>query len=598
MRSSGLILVTVFCSGLGSPFPEPEAEADPAYGVIKTIKIWDEDSSGRELLEDALEISDEEIDINALLDQENRNEEEPQAQARNLVGYIDGSGNFIDNGHGGHHQHHHHEQSHKSHHDDERHASHYNAIIPKKAASNKFPYNLNEVNTKALATDVFDQFPNNVTVDPNTGRKCFKKMMLTEYTDYTDVMTCVHKSEKRCHTTYVTDFKGHQEQKCDEKFEKRCSIYYENVAQNDEVEVCKTSLCQDCTRQGPDECETVYDTVCETIRKVHDVEDDVVNCETVEEEKCENVPDGPFTTKQVCDKWPVQKCEVNKVKVRKTTPETACREEPRTLCAPRGCFQEQCTSCENQVKAVVVAKPVEECDLEPQKTCRHVTKLVPYLRAVEECVDVPQEVCGVSRVDPVKKKRPSIQWWCVDPEEPEEPEEPKEPKEPEDLCNNNSDCQQGWLCNSDKKCEYPPGKVLLRRVVFTGFNGTVDGESATTVLFGEKTRTYPNGVSCDFTAYPKTHFDSSLGRVSFDDRESLGSCWEFPLNAKLSDGGSVGVTGTASWADVKMCVDWFNKNNLPWTCDLVPEQNKIVSAERHYKLSCREGGECDKILSA
>ena len=64
-----------------------------------------------------------------------------------------------------------------------------------------------------------------------------------------------------------------------------------------------------------------------------------------------------------------------------------------------------------------MAKPVEECDLEPQKTCRHVTKLVPYLRAVEECVDVPQEVCGVSRVDPVKKKRPSIQWWCVDPDQ-------------------------------------------------------------------------------------------------------------------------------------------------------------------------------------
>ena len=60
------------------------------------------------------------------------------------------------------------------------------------------------------------------------------------------------------------------------------------------------------------------------------------------------------------------------------------------------------------------------------------TKLVPYLRAVEECVDVPQEVCGVSRVDPVKKKRPSIQWWCVDPEQPvlaastveEDPEQP------------------------------------------------------------------------------------------------------------------------------------------------------------------------------
>ena len=229
MKSTGLILITVFCSGLGSPSPEPEA-----------------------------------------------------ATARNLVGYIDGSGNFFENNQDDHH---HQSQSHEVHHADQIHASH-----PKEVDT--LLYKLNEINTKALATDIFDQNPNNVTVDGATGRKCIKKVMLTEYTDYTDVMTCVHKSEKRCHTTYVTDFKGHQEQKCDEKFEKRCTIYYENVAQNDEVEVCKTSLCQDCSRKGPKECETVYDTVCETIRKVHDVEDDVVNCETVEEEKCEDVPDG------------------------------------------------------------------------------------------------------------------------------------------------------------------------------------------------------------------------------------------------------------------------------------------------------------------
>ena len=94
----------------------------------------------------------------------------------------------------------------------------------------------------------------------------------------------------------------------------------------------------------------------------------------------------------------------------------------------------------------------------------------------------------------------------------------------------NSDCQQGWLCNSDNKCEFPRGKVLLKRVVFTGFNESVDVESATTVLFGEKTRQSPDGVTCDFTAYPKDHFDSTLGRVSFDDRQSLGSCWEVIKN--------------------------------------------------------------------
>ena len=273
MKSTGLILVLVFCSGLGSPFPEPAA--DPAYGVIKTVQIYDEDSSGRELLEDALEIRDDEINLNILLDQENENEEEPP-------GYIDGSGNFI----GSHHHHHH--ENHDGHHADQRHESHHNVVQqPKEVAT----FDTNEVDTKALFTDIFDQNPNNATVDPATGRKCIKKMMLTEYTDYTDVMTCVHKSEERCHTSYVTDFRGHQEQKCDEKFEKRCSIYYENVAQNDEVEVCKTSLCQDCSREGPEECETVYDTVCETIKKVHNVEDDVVNCETVEEEKCKDVPD-------------------------------------------------------------------------------------------------------------------------------------------------------------------------------------------------------------------------------------------------------------------------------------------------------------------
>merc|ERR1719429_687899 len=115
MRSSGLVLITFFSSTLSSPFPGPEAEADPAYGVIKTIKIWDEDTTGRELLEDALEISDDEIDLNALLEQENRYEKEPQA--RNLVGYIDGSGNFIGNRQGSHHHHHH--QSHDEHHDDQ-----------------------------------------------------------------------------------------------------------------------------------------------------------------------------------------------------------------------------------------------------------------------------------------------------------------------------------------------------------------------------------------------------------------------------------------------------------------------------------------------
>ena len=41
---------------------------------------------------------------------------------------------------------------------------------------------------------------NKTTVD-KYGRTCVKKLMLTTYTDFTEVMTCVHKSKERCHTT-------------------------------------------------------------------------------------------------------------------------------------------------------------------------------------------------------------------------------------------------------------------------------------------------------------------------------------------------------------------------------------------------------------
>ena len=50
------------------------------------------------------------------------------------------------------------------------------------------------------------------------------------------------------------------------------------------------------------------------------------------------------------------------------------------------------------------------------QVCRHVTKLVPRLKAVEQCVEVPQEVCGVSKIRPEKKTRPSIQNWCIHPD--------------------------------------------------------------------------------------------------------------------------------------------------------------------------------------
>ena len=48
-----------------------------------------------------------------------------------------------------------------------------------------------------------------------------------------------------------------------------------------------------------------------------------------------------FLTKLECDTWPVEKCSVDKVKVKKTTPDTFCSEQSRQLCAPKGCAEKQ-----------------------------------------------------------------------------------------------------------------------------------------------------------------------------------------------------------------------------------------------------------------
>ena len=73
--------------------------------------------------------------------------------------------------------------------------------------------------------------------------------------------------------------------------------------------------------------------------------------------------------------------------------------------------------CVDKVKAVIISKPVEECDMEPQRECKQITKLVPGLVPQEECVQVPKEVCAMSKINPKKIKVPFIKNWCYDPKE-------------------------------------------------------------------------------------------------------------------------------------------------------------------------------------
>merc|ERR1712080_28541 len=192
------------------------------------------------------------------------------------------------------------------------------------------------------------------------GKKCIDKVEMVEETEYDDVVQCDHSYDRRCHTTYVTNYESQQEEDCDENFRKSCFIEYESE--------------------------------CWTKQEVHDVQDDVVECETVVEEKCEDNTSG-YTTTTDCSKWPKEVCNVSKKQVKKYTPITACTKEPRELCAPAGCgFKEGSEECFEKVQTVVQDAPKEQCTLEPP----------------EECVDVPKEVCTRSRTNPRKVKKPVV----------------------------------------------------------------------------------------------------------------------------------------------------------------------------------------------
>jgi len=268
------------------------------------------------------------------------------------------------------------------------------------------------------AVDVDVSFPAVAGASPGSdGKRCIDKVEMVEETEYDDVVQCDHSYDKRCHTTYVTNYESQQEEECEENFRKSCFIEYEKIAFNETVEICRTPLVKDCDVQGPEICRTEYESECWTKQEVHDVEDDVVECRTEVEEKCEDETSG-YTTNTKCSKWPREVCSVAKKNVKKYTPITGCTKEPRELCAPAGCgFTQGDEECYDKVQTVVQDAPKEQCSLEPQRTCKHVTKLVPKLTPTEECVDVPKEVCTRSRTNPRKVKKPVVKKWCYVPSE-------------------------------------------------------------------------------------------------------------------------------------------------------------------------------------
>merc|ERR1719334_1214919 len=81
-----------------------------------------------------------------------------------------------------------------------------------------------------------DAAPNFAEV-AEAGKKCIEKV---EETEYDDVVQCDHSYDKRCHTTYITNYESQQEEDCEENFKKSCFIAYEQIGFNETVQVCRT----------------------------------------------------------------------------------------------------------------------------------------------------------------------------------------------------------------------------------------------------------------------------------------------------------------------------------------------------------------------
>ena len=53
---------------------------------------------------------------------------------------------------------------------------------------------------------------------------------------------CNHSYDKKCHTSYSTEYEAQQEEECDDNYNKECDITYSPQAQNVTVRVCMTPL--------------------------------------------------------------------------------------------------------------------------------------------------------------------------------------------------------------------------------------------------------------------------------------------------------------------------------------------------------------------
>ena len=266
-----------------------------------------------------------------------------------------------------------------------------------------------------------------------------KKVMLVVETVYDSTEKCTHSFAEKCHTTFITDYVPTQEEKCETSFQKNCQITYKPTTFEENVEICDEPLKKICNDKivGEVVCQTHYETTCETRHKEHEAEQDEPFCEMVIERKCNGVlvnisnqgissgrnrsalarvENNQDFNGNNCEEWPVQKCRLERKVVKKTSPETSCRKNPRKVCAPSNCqFVKSERTCREEKRSLVQNIPDEACNLEPRESCKLETVLVPRLVQQPNCIQVPKEICVDAKINPRKVSKPVIKEWCFLP---------------------------------------------------------------------------------------------------------------------------------------------------------------------------------------
>merc|ERR1712212_304270 len=151
--------------------------------------------------------------------------------ARSLVNTFPFNANGGNKHHGNHHDNHH--GNHHGNHQEE----------PARRAFT----GLDSRNQRQGGDDTDVSFPSVAAARPgNDGKRGIDKVEMIEETEYDEVVQCDHSYDRRCHTTYVTQYESQQEEDCEENFRKNCFINYEKIAFNETVQVCRTPLVKDC----------------------------------------------------------------------------------------------------------------------------------------------------------------------------------------------------------------------------------------------------------------------------------------------------------------------------------------------------------------